>query len=79
MSDLLGGYYDQYVGYGPATAAPAILVIEENGEIRTELEILRHGARLQGQISADAENSVLTFSALIVDEEFGFDVQLTLK
>jgi hypothetical protein len=80
ISDLLGGYYDQYVGYGPATAAPAILVIEENGEIRTELGNTEAWGEVTGSnFSFDAENSVLTFSALIVDEEFGFDVQLTLK
>ncbi|WP_321346676.1 BT_2262 family domain-containing protein [uncultured Draconibacterium sp.] len=80
ISDLLGGYYDQYVGYGPSTAAPAILVIEEDGNIRTELgNAPGFGLDVYGTgFIFDDENNVLTFAA-VFEDGFTFDVQLTLQ
>ncbi|WP_346856843.1 BT_2262 family domain-containing protein [uncultured Draconibacterium sp.] len=80
ISDLLGGYYDQYVGYGPSTAAPAILVIEEDGTIRTELgNAPGFGEDVYGNNFAfDAENNVLTYTA-VFEDGFNFAVQLTLQ
>lgn len=80
ISDLFGGYYDQYVGYGPETAAPAILVINEDGTIRTELGYVDGWAEeVYGtNFVFDAENNVITYNAAFEDG-FNFDVQLTLQ
>lgn len=80
ISDLLAGYYDQYVGYGPSTAAPAILVINEDGVMRSELgNAPGFGEDVFGtNFSFDAANNVLTFKA-VFEDGFSFDVQFTLK
>lgn len=80
ISDLLAGYYDQYVGYGPETAAPAILVINEDGSIRSELGTTAAWGEIVGSNFAfDPATNVLTFKATIVSESFSFDVQFTLQ
>lgn len=80
ISDLLAGYYDQYVGYGPSTAAPAILVINEEGNVRSELG---HAPGFGEDVyienfAFDEANNVITYKAFFEDG-FNFDVQLTLK
>lgn len=80
ISDLLAGYYDQHVGYGPATAGPGILVIDENGEMRSELGNTEAWGPITGRdFNFDVENNVLTYTVVIVDEDFAFDVQFTLQ
>jgi len=80
ISDLLGGYYDQYVGYGPTTAAPAILVIEEDGNVRTELgNAPGFGEDVYGiGFTFDDVNNVLNYTA-VFEDGFSFDVRLTLQ
>ncbi|WP_319269897.1 BT_2262 family domain-containing protein [uncultured Draconibacterium sp.] len=80
ISDLLAGYYDQYVGYGSATAGPGILVIDENGEMRSELGNTAAWGGVTGQgFNFDQENNVLTYTIVFDDDGFAFDVQLTFK
>ncbi|MFV0590158.1 MAG: BT_2262 family domain-containing protein [Draconibacterium sp.] len=80
ISDLLAGYYEQYAGYGPAYAGPGILVINENGEMRSELGNTEAWGGLTGQdFSFDPENNVLTYTIVFDDDGFAFDVQLTLQ
>ena len=80
ISDLLAGYYDQYVGYGSVTAGPGILVINENGEIRTELGNTEAWGGITGyNFNFDAENNVITYTIVFDDDGFSFDVKLTLK
>lgn len=81
ISDLLGAYYTDVVGYDSSTAAPAILVIDENGEIRSELgNAPGFGTDVVGSnFVFDAVNNVLTYTATLVAYDFGFDVKLTLQ
>lgn len=80
ISDLLAGYYDQYVGYGPETAAPAILVISEDGTIRSELGTTAAWGEIVGtNFAFNTATNVLTFKATIVSASFSFDVQFTLQ
>ena len=80
ISDLLAGYYDQYVGYGPSTAAPAILVINEDGVMRSELGYAPgFGEAVHGvDFVFDEANNVLSYFATFSDG-FNFEVRLTLK
>ena len=81
ISDLLGAYYTDYVGYDSSTAAPAILVIDENGNIRSELgNAPGFGTDVVGTgFVFDPVNNVLTFTATLIAYDFGFDVRLTLQ
>lgn len=81
ISDLLAGYYHQYLGYEASTAAPAILVMNEQGVIRSELgEAPGFGSEVVGtNFVFDAENKVLTYKATLTYYAFSFDCQLTLK
>jgi hypothetical protein len=79
ISDLLGGYYDQFVGYGPDYAAPAILVISEDGSVRSELGNSGFGPVVISNFIFDAANNVITYTQTLVDYDFSFDVQLTLQ
>jgi len=81
ISDLLGGYYDQYVGYGPDYAAPGLLVISEDGSIRSELGYTSgFGTDVVGtNIAFDVANNVMTYKTTLVAYSFSFDVKLTLK
>ena len=80
ISDLLAGFYAQYLGYGPAYAGPGILVINENGEIRSELGNTEAWGGITGlNFSFDATNNVLTYTIVFDDDGFSFDVQLTFK
>ncbi len=79
ISDLLGGYYDQFVGYGPDYAAPAILVISEDGSVRSELGNSGFGPVVISNFVFDEATNVITYTQTLVDYDFPFDVQLTLK
>ena len=80
ISDLLAGYYEQYAGYGPDYGAPGILVISEDGSIRTELGNTAAWGEVVGtNFVFDAATKVLTYKAIMVDVDFSFDVQLTLQ
>ncbi len=81
ISDLLGAYYTDVVGYDASTAAPAILVISEDGSIRSELgNAPGFGSDVVGSnFVFDAATNVLTFKATLIAYAFGFDVQLTLQ
>jgi hypothetical protein len=80
ISDMLAGYYDQAVGYGPDTAAPAILVISQDGTMRTELGNTAAWGEIAGSNFAfDKATNVLTFKATIVSASFSFDVKFTLQ
>lgn len=81
ISDLLGAYYTDVVGYDNSTAAPAILVISEDGTIRSELgNAPGFGSEVVGtNFVFDADNNVLTFKATLTAYSFGFDVKLTLQ
>lgn len=80
ISDLLAGYYEQYAGYGPDYGAPGILVISEDGSIRTELGNTAAWGEVVGtNFVFDAATNVLTYKAIMVDVDFSFDVQLTLQ
>jgi len=80
ISDLLAGYYDQYVGYGPDTAAPGILVINQDGTMRSELGNTAAWGEIVGtNFAFNPATNVLTFKATIVSESFSFDVQFTLQ
>jgi len=80
ISDLLGGYYDQYVGYGPEYAAPGILVVGEDGKVRSELGSGGFGATIITNFSYDSVNKVITYTQILTDQgNFSFDVKLTFK
>jgi hypothetical protein len=79
ISDLFGGYYETGVGYGPDYAAPAILVISEDGSVRTELGSAPWGEIIGTGFAYDAATKVLTYKVTILSAAFSFDVQLTLK
>jgi hypothetical protein len=80
ISDLLAGYYEQYAGYGPDYGAPGILVINEDGSIRSELGNTAAWGEVVGtNFAFDAATNVLTYKATIVPVSFSFDVKLTLK
>lgn len=80
ISDMLAGYYDQAVGYGPDTAAPAILVINQDGTMRSELGNTAAWGEIAGSNFAfDKATNVLTFKATIVSANFSFDVKFTLQ
>lgn len=79
ISDLFGGYYEVGVGYGPDYAAPAILVINADGTVRTELGAAPWGEVVGSNFTYDAANKVIRFKVTIVSASFSFDVQLTLK
>jgi hypothetical protein len=80
ISDLLAGYYDVYAGYGSDYAAPGILVINEDGSIRSELGNTAAWGEVVGtNFAFDAATNVLTYKATIVTANFSFDVKLTLK
>jgi hypothetical protein len=80
ISDLLAGYYEQYMGYGPDYGAPGILVISEDGSIRTELGNTAAWGEVAGtNFVFDAATNVLTYKAMLVDVDFSFDVKLTLQ
>lgn len=80
ISDLLAGYYDVYVGYGPDTAAPGILVINQDGTMRSELGNTAAWGEIVGtNFAFNPATNVLTFKATIVSESFSFDVQFTLQ
>lgn len=80
ISDLLAGYYDQYVGYGPETAAPGILVINQDGTMRSELGNTVAWGEITGtNFAFDKATNVLTFKATLVSESFSFDVKFTLQ
>jgi len=80
ISDLLAGYYEQYMGYGPDYGAPGILVIDEDGSIRTELGNTAAWGAVEGtNFAFDAATKVLTYKAMLVDVNFSFDVKLTLN
>ncbi len=79
ISDLLGGYYDQFVGYGPEYAAPAILVISEDGSVRSELGNSGFGPVVISNFAFNEATNVITFTQTLVDYAFSFDVQLTLQ
>jgi hypothetical protein len=80
ISDLLAGYYEQNMGYGPDYGAPGILVIGEDGSIRTELGNTAAWGEVVGtNFVFDAATNVLTYKAMLVDVDFSFDVKLTLQ
>ena len=80
ISDMLAGYYDQAVGYGPDTAAPGILVISQDGTIRSELGNTAAWGEITGSNFAfDKTTNVLTFKATIVSANFSFDVKFTFQ
>lgn len=80
ISDLLAGYYDQAVGYGPDYAAPGILVISDDGSIRSELgNTAGWGEVIGTNFAFDKATNVLTFKATIVSASFSFDVKFTLQ
>jgi len=80
ISDLLAGYYEQYAGYGPDYGAPGILVINEDGSIRSELGNTAAWGEVVGtNFAFDAATNVLTYKAMLVDVDFSFDVKLTLQ
>jgi len=80
ISDLLAGYYEQNMGYGPDYGAPAMLVINEDGSIRTELGNTAAWGAVEGtNFVFDAATNVMTYKAILVDVDFSFDVKLTLQ
>lgn len=79
ISDLFGGYYEVGVGYGPDYAAPAILVIGEDGSIRSELGNAPWGEIIGTNFVYNASTKVLTYKVTIISASFSFDVKLTLK
>ena len=80
ISDLLAGYYDVGVGYGPDYAAPGILVINEDGSVRSELGNGNAvGSVVASNFKYDATGKVITYKANLVDVGFAFDVKLTLN
>jgi hypothetical protein len=80
ISDLLAGYYEQYMGYGSDYGAPAILVINQDGTMRSELGNTAAWGEVVGtNFAFDKATNVLTFKATIVPVNFSFDVKLTLQ
>lgn len=79
ISDLFGGYYNVGVGYGPDYASPAILVIEQDGNVRSELGTSPWGEVVGSNFVYSAANKTITFKVTIVSAAFSFDVRLTLK
>ena len=79
ISDLLGGYYEFDRGYGSAYAAPGILVVEEDGTVRSELGSGGFGPVKISKFSYDPATKVITFTQTLTDHDFSFDVQLTFK
>jgi hypothetical protein len=80
VSDLLGGYYDQYVGYGPEYAAPALFIIDSDGSIRSELGYCGFGNVAISGATFDAATNKISYRAILTDQgNFAFNVTLTLK
>jgi len=80
ISDLLAGYYEQFAGYGSDYGAPGILVINEDGSMRSELGNTAAWGEVTGtNFAFDAATNVLTFKAILVDVNFSFDVKFTLQ
>ncbi len=79
ISDLLGGYYDKVAGYGSEYAAPAILVINEDGTVRSELGYCAFGPVEMSNFAFDQATNVITYTQTLVDYSFSFDIQLTLQ
>lgn len=78
-SDLIGGYYEYWVGYGKAYSAPALLIIDSKGNIRSELGSNPWGRIVIQNPKYNAETKQLTWYMAMLDQAFGFDVQLTFK
>ena len=80
ISDLLAGYYDVYVGYGADCRAPGILVINQDGSMRSELGNTAAWGEISGtNFAFDAVAKVLTYKATLVSQSFSFDVKFTLQ
>ncbi len=81
ISDLFGGYYEQYRGYGSRYSAPGIIIIDEDGSMRSELGYVEgwHSDVVASDISYDDATKNISYTVTIVEFSFSFDVELTLK
>lgn len=80
-SDLMGGFYSIWRGYGPGYAAPGVFVIDEDGSIRSELGFASAWGTDVEAVNPkfDPATNTISYSVLLVDFAFAFDITLTLK
>jgi len=79
-SDVLGGYYDQFAGYGPDYAATALLIIDADGNLRSELGYVSGwGQIVIKNASFNSATNVMSYTMVMTNDGFSFDVSLTLK
>ena len=80
ISDLFGGYYDQYAGYGKAYAAPGYLLLNADNSVEVLYGYVNGWATvISGSRGAYyPDSNTITFGIMFEDGTgFGFDVQLT--
>ncbi len=80
ISDLIGGLYAQYAGYGPSMAGPGILVINENGDLRSELG---HSDGFGADISTsnmtyDAATNTISYT-FTIEGGYGWSYDISLR
>jgi len=81
VSDLIAGLYAQYAGYGPDMAAPGVFVIDESGNIRSELGSSDgFGADVTtANVSFDSNTNTISYTVTIGGTyNWSYDVSLVL-
>lgn len=80
ISDLLAGFYEQYYAYGPAFVAPAILIIEEDGDMRSEVGYTEGFATsvTASNIQFEPETNTISYTVTLDAYDFSFNVWLEL-
>ncbi len=76
ISDLLAGYY--YKLYGDPYTAPALLIVDDKGGIRSELGSGPWGGVTAVGINFDETANTMTY-VMTMDDGFSFDVLLTFN
>lgn len=80
ISDLLAGFYEQYFAYGPDFKAPGILIIEENGDMRSELGYTEgFGTSVStSNLEFDPDANTISYEVTLDAYDFSFNVWLEL-
>ncbi|MGQ1891116.1 BT_2262 family domain-containing protein [Thermophagus sp. OGC60D27] len=80
VSDLIAGLYDQYAGYGPDLRGPGILIIDENGNLRTELGYSDGFLAdiTTENITFDPETNTLSY-IVTIEGSYGWSYNVALK
>lgn len=81
VDDILGGYYWQYAGYGPSYAANGVFTENADGTWTSSQGFISgwSDVTVAQDIVVDMEAGTISYYALMVDANFGFDVVLTIQ